>query len=659
MLDESLKIFEINTDAYATNRGFYYQYLVVLKKWIKNFISEKNDFIYSEVDDDVKEVGEKLTFTQVKCYSKSFSFNSNEIKKSLFNYFILFLKNNQDQSVKFCFTTNSSISKKEKLLKSWCENPDIKDENLRKLIIAKVKTILNHEISLIKRKKLEKGNADKESIKKAANEILKKLNDFTLGEFIQSITWEFSNEDPETAIENFSSEIKQLLSHSKFKSKPVPLLESVLLSEIYKCSQVAEKDSRILTNKAINDILEKTESELNKYKHQEFLDLIGYKFEEIKIQFEEIQKNQESFNKRLDHLENKSSLINKTYKKITLPKELTLLPTKFDENLYGRKNVILDLKNKLDVSRILSISGSGGLGKTFLVQNFVIDNIDFYDHIIWINSSPSLLKSIVLNVILLKNLDIDLNNRITDIEKLQLVCNELNKIKGNNLLIIDNYENEYSCLKDIISISNWKIIITTREIINGIVQFKLPDIDIKSAKKIYEYNLERNVIDKEETFYKFLQIIDYNPLIIKLSAKVISRSVDLELTDIVFFLKNQTLDNDELNVDISLSEENSNIKLLSYLLKRFELKNLSTNEELYLEFLALLPSEDIIIDDLAHIGGIEFYRKNLLHFTNLSNSLHQKGWVERTNGTLKMHRLVQELIIYNVELNPYGIAFQI
>lgn len=92
MDDTLIHIFETNTDAFTINRGFYYQYLRLLKKWLENYINESSEAIYSEVDDDVKQVGRETTFTQVKCYTRDFSFQSNEVTQSLFNYFILFFK---------------------------------------------------------------------------------------------------------------------------------------------------------------------------------------------------------------------------------------------------------------------------------------------------------------------------------------------------------------------------------------------------------------------------------------------------------------------------------------------------------------------------------------------------------------------------------------
>ena len=134
MEQQILKIFDINTDAVATNRGFYFQYLTVLKKWVQNFINEKDIETYTEVDNDIKEVGEDLIFTQVKCYASNFSFCSSEIKDSIFNFFLLFLKyNNLNENIKFCFSTNTRIAPREKLLARWFDDLQLNDSQLQVL----------------------------------------------------------------------------------------------------------------------------------------------------------------------------------------------------------------------------------------------------------------------------------------------------------------------------------------------------------------------------------------------------------------------------------------------------------------------------------------------------------------------------------------------
>ena len=73
MEEELIKIFDVNTDAIGTNRGFYYQYLLTLKKWVLNYIDKREVVTYIEYEDDIKEIGDEIIFTQVKCYTSSFS----------------------------------------------------------------------------------------------------------------------------------------------------------------------------------------------------------------------------------------------------------------------------------------------------------------------------------------------------------------------------------------------------------------------------------------------------------------------------------------------------------------------------------------------------------------------------------------------------------
>ena len=80
-----LEKFKKNTDANATNQGFYYQYLVTLNIWLKNY-NEGNDVaIYCETEDDIKIEdlkNNKVEFTQVKAYAKDFKIDDIEIKNS-------------------------------------------------------------------------------------------------------------------------------------------------------------------------------------------------------------------------------------------------------------------------------------------------------------------------------------------------------------------------------------------------------------------------------------------------------------------------------------------------------------------------------------------------------------------------------------------------
>lgn len=143
-----LDLININRDAIATNRGFYYQYLNVVLKWVNNYINARNIDIYTEVDDDIKEVGKELIFTQLKCYSSAFSFNSSEIKKALLNFFVQYLQY-QDFKLSFCFTTNSRLRKNEKLLSSWIVEQPPSNKEILSLCTSKVSEVIAVEIKKI------------------------------------------------------------------------------------------------------------------------------------------------------------------------------------------------------------------------------------------------------------------------------------------------------------------------------------------------------------------------------------------------------------------------------------------------------------------------------------------------------------------------------
>lgn len=106
-----LKRFEKNTDAYATNAGFFYQYLITLDNWLENYLNNSDVNIYCEVEDDIKIedlANQSIVFKQVKAYSSSFDIGSDEIKKSVVNFFLLYEKY-KDKTVQFIYETNTKL----------------------------------------------------------------------------------------------------------------------------------------------------------------------------------------------------------------------------------------------------------------------------------------------------------------------------------------------------------------------------------------------------------------------------------------------------------------------------------------------------------------------------------------------------------------------
>ena len=213
------------------------------------------------------------------------------------------------------------------------------------------------------------------------------------------------------------------------------------------------------------------------------------------------------------------------------------------------------------------------------------------------------------------------------------------------MCVIDDYESDVKNLKFIYSLTNWNLVIISKEEIRGIYteNFNLPTINFNEAKKIYERYSETKVGDA--TLHQFFQLIEFNPSIIELSSKLIRNSIDLSLDGLLDAFNNGN-EIELLNLEVSVSDEEKPVQFLSHLQKKLLPENLEENELYFLDFIALLPSEDIKIKDLAAICGEEYYKKNMVDITNKVNGLQRKGLIDRDGNNLRISNLLQELIIF-------------
>jgi hypothetical protein len=656
MEKEYLEIFNISTDAVATNRGFYYQYLIQLKKWVSNFINDKRDTIYVEVDDDIKEVGDKLIFTQVKSYSSSFSFNSVEIRKTVFNFFMLFLEYEEEIQTEFCFNTNTKLAKSEKLLKAWIDDPVLNNREIKSQCSKKIKEIVLSELKNKKNRKLEtnSGNPDEtKKIKTAFGKLKEEINDLRILGFIDKIRWEFLEENPDDAIIILQDDIRQLLQNKKFQNKPVLILENVLLSTIYQASKNQKKEGRALSNETITNLLDRTDEQLDAYVNHKFIALVGLDIERIKVNVEKLQKDNIELRQGIARNRNDINAL-KSPSKIDFPKNITQLPYIPSKKIYGRDSSFNDVKKILDSDRVVYLSGSGGVGKTFFIEGFVDKYINSYEHIIWLNSYPTIKESLIYNEGLINNLKLTFSDNDSFDYRFSVISNAIGAINGKNLFVIDDLDENIHSIQSLLSYRSWSYIITTRRILQDIQHYKLPEINIEDAKKIFNNNGHIKEEIEEHEFYEFCTYIDFNPLIIELTSKIIANSIDLDLKKILRHFKSQSLDDKDLDIDLSIRSTGKPIQILSYLQTKLKYDNLNDSEKKFIEFFSLLPHEEILIDDLVQIGGAESYQENKIAFINNINSLHRKGWLEKRGKYIWVHRLISELVIYKERAQNNG-----
>jgi hypothetical protein len=647
MLEQIINVFEVNTDAIATNKGFYYQYLTILKKWVVNFIEDNNIDAFTEVDQDIKEVGDNLLFTQVKCYTSSFSLNSEPIRNTIFDFFLLYLKNKDlVTNTKFCFATNTTIANKEKLLKKWIDDEELEDNELLRLCSIKIKEILTNEVKSKKNKKLSKNLSDEKRNKiKSATESFVTIVDLEVENFTKSIQWKFENLSPDEAIKNLKNEIDTLLGNPKFNSRPISLLFGVLISEIYKRSQSKKADERCLTKQVILEILIHSDDELENYLNIKFFRLLNIEIELIRGEIQNIQIKIDNQDLKISSLEKAIKLdpMNK------LPRELNLLPDYNSLTIYDWDTFLNTVNSELNSKKLLSIFSEGGMGKSSFAKKY-LKTFSAYDHIIWITVDKSIPYSFVFDEILIKNLNVEFSTKVSIEQQFKIILNQLNNIEGENLIIVDIQElqDDLTSLRQLISLSNWQKLILTRNHLKTIPSIKLPQIDIENAKSIfYLYYRKEDVDDK--MLIEFIEFIDYNILVIELVAKTIENSIDLTLEQFLKSLKEQDLDNEEYNINIELNIDNSSIRIFNYLLKKFSFTNLNSGENNYLEFLSLLPSHDIVIEDIILINGFEYYKKNKIDIINMLNTFESKGLIEFTpdRKRINIHKIIKEVILYN------------
>ena len=220
-----LHLFAKNTDAPYVKAGFAYQELKTLETWLMNKINDIDEDVYCDYEEDIfqRDLKEfKSKFRQIKLYSsKNFSFLSEEIRKSIGHFFMLFVKGEYLlDDIEFVFETNTGIARKRgdndsELLKEWNDNQGNLDNELHSKCVEKIKSITDEYIQMQYEKAVEVNEED-------ANVVLsiyKGIPEETWGVFVNSITWIFDGLSSDEAIKNTIYSCKKLI-----RELPYPLV---------------------------------------------------------------------------------------------------------------------------------------------------------------------------------------------------------------------------------------------------------------------------------------------------------------------------------------------------------------------------------------------------------------------------------------------------
>lgn len=649
MSKELLELININRDAIATNRGFYYQYLNLVLKWIHNYINASNIDIYTEVDDDIKEVGKELIFTQLKCYSSAFSFNSVEIQKALLNFFVQYLKY-QNLKLLFCFTTNSSISKNEKVLKNWIiQQPPINKELLHHCS-SKVSKVIATEIKKIRNKRLSK-SSDSTETKKTLIKNFEKLNSLACDEslvtdFITKIRWEFEAVQTENAIEKLIDKISNQLKNPVFGGRPAKSLLEAMLSEIYRRSQLTDPEQRKVNNQLLKSILDSNDEELNSYIDIRLTNLFNIRLENLEKKvyiMDNVLKETINGQKQQSELLEKFIKNNASSKK-EIPKRITKIPYIEPSAVFGRKDMLTSMHKSLSEGKNISINGNGGMGKSTLLKLYINIYKDDYDHIIWINAQSGILNAISMNPEIAVNLNIPILDADKFSDRFDLILNKLQQINGNNLFVIDSYSKIEPQLSELRSLNQWRIIVGTHLRLPGWKSLLTGPLDFKSAEGLYHsFGNQHSVNDAQ--LLRLFNYVEYNTLIISFVAQIIHYSFDLTLDIVIKHFEEQSLDDNQLKIEVP-NESGESLYLLNILNKTFDLSEIEPIDKSFMSFFALLSVEETDFEDLIDLFGNDTEKKNQILLTNAINRLHAKGLIERSGQQISIHKMLRDSILY-------------
>lgn len=465
-------------------------------------------------------------------------------------------------------------------------------------------------------------------------------------DFVSKIQWEFGEVQSEKAVETLVIEISEQLKNPVFGSKPVKLLLEAMLSEIYRRSQLTDPEQRKVNNQLLKSILDSKEEELYSCIDARLTTLFNIRIDNLEKRVDTIDNilkettdTQNQHGKILEKLIQQSVSYNHE-----TPKIITKIPYIDPSTVFGREDMLTSLDKSLSEVRHIIINGNGGMGKSTLLKLYVHVYKDDYDHIVWINAQSGLVSGITMNQEIAVNLNIPILNADKFSERFDLILNKLQQMSGTNLLIIDSYSKTEPQLSELRSLNQWRIIIGTRLRLSAWKSISTGALSFESAKTLY-YSFGNQQIVDDAHLLNLFNYVAYNTLAISLVAKTIYYSFDLTLDIVIKHFEEQSLDDDQLKIEL-LDEVEESPHLLNILNKTFDLSEIEPIDKFFISFFALISVEETDFEDLIDWFGKESGNKDRTLLTNAINRLHAKGLIERSGQQISMHKMLRDSILY-------------
>lgn len=316
-----------------------------------------------------------------------------------------------------------------------------------------------------------------------------------------------------------------------------------------------------------------------------------------------------------------------------LSKYITLIPVPIGKQFVGQEEVLKELQSKLAHHSIVLLQGIGGLGKTSTTFQFIEIEEKQYSHIAWLSCTDNISKAFLENSELLANLKVTFDESSDEIARFNLVLSKLSTIEAKTLIVIDNVGMQHEGeLKKLSLPANFKIILTSREIIKSLPIVKLDVLDFQSASKLFHQNLNRTDIEiKENELQALFEKLGYHTLLIELIGRSFSYNKQWSSIDVLLLY----LENNGITNSINVPDNRQILQMVSEL---FNVSELSIEEQQILRYFSLLPKMNIRYDEMQFLFKMETQPLNLALSSLISKGFLQKDDREGYN----CHQIIQE-----------------
>jgi tetratricopeptide (TPR) repeat protein len=311
------------------------------------------------------------------------------------------------------------------------------------------------------------------------------------------------------------------------------------------------------------------------------------------------------------------------------PQQARFLTDFFANDFFvGREDDLATLHGHLQTDkRAVLVTGQGGIGKTAFTREYVRTQQLAYAHIVWLQQSGHLSHAF-FDKTLLGNLNIHLSAHNTIQEVFLKALDALAGLQGDNLLIIDDYEEtqddkENNALEKVLALpAHWRIIITSGQDVPNAYKLLLHEtLPAEKAVDLFIEHAKPKPCDRVEV-QALLEMAGFHALMAELWAKTYRESADFATVGaFTHFLQQEGVANGNANADDDAAKQRT--RVYEHLRQTFSVANLQEEEVWALKQWAVLPATPYKSSDFfAWTQTDEAIHKETLE------KLSKKGWLQ-------------------------------